>query len=218
MATYEVTRPGPAAAPGPRLAVVAALGDDDSDAAVAAMALQVARTWPGGELHLAHVVDVLPIAQAAAAAPPNDWSHPALGELRRQGELYLGRVGRAVGEALGRPATCHLLAGPPASEIIKLVHEVRASLLVVGTREAGLLSRLLVGSTAEALLRKAPCSVLLARAPHYPAEAARDEGGACPDCLLAEAASCGATRRCDRHALAYGRTHGAPGAEGRPAW
>lgn len=199
----------------PRPVLLAALGNDEADQIVTAMALQATRLWPGAELHLTHVVDVLPVAQAAVASPVAEWSYPGLDDIRRQGGDYLNRFVRSAGEVLGRPAEGHLLFGPPVDEIVRLAGELKASLLVVGSRDLGRLTRLLVGSVAEALLRKAPCSVLLARAPKYAADARYSE--VCADCLQAEAASGGAMLRCSRHALEYGRTHGQVGARERDA-
>jgi nucleotide-binding universal stress UspA family protein len=214
MHKYEPTSPGPSSNREPRPALLAAIGNDKADQIVTAMALQATRLWPGAELHLVHVVDVLPVAQAAVASKAAEWSYPGIEDIRRQGSDYLDRFVRSAGEALGRPVTGHLLFGSPAAEIAQLSGELRASLLVVGARDLGRVTRWLVGSVAEALLRRAPCSVLLARAPKYAAE--EHVGEVCPDCLQAEASSAGATLRCARHALEYGRAHGqVGGVEGR---
>ncbi|HEU4539466.1 MAG TPA: universal stress protein [Polyangiaceae bacterium] len=215
MKKYEATPAGsaPPSEPGP--VVLAALGNDDADQLVTALALQAARLWPGTALHLVHVVDVLPVAQAAVACPADEWSYPGLEEIRRTGSEYVDRFVFSTGEALGRPVTGHLRFGGAASEIAHLANELRASLLVVGSRDRGRLTRWLLGSVADALVREAPCSVLLARAPKYPAEARGGAGEVCPDCLQAEGASGGAILRCARHALAYGRTHGHVGAAER---
>jgi nucleotide-binding universal stress UspA family protein len=205
MDQHDLRSPGLSSGREPRPALLAAIGNDEADQIVTAMALQATRLWPGAELHLVHVVDVLPVAQAAVAGAAAEWSYPGVDD----------RFVRSAGEALGRPVTGHLLVGAPVAEIVRLAGELRATLLVVGTRELGPLTRFLVGSVAEALLHKAPCSVLLARTPRYAAE--DRPGEVCPGCLQAEAASGGATLRCTRHALEYGRTHGHVGAAEREA-
>jgi hypothetical protein len=159
---------------------------------------------------------VLPVAQAAVAAAPCEWSYPGIEDIRRQGHAYVERFVRSTSEALGCPVEGHLLFGPPVDEIMGLANQLRANLLVVGTRDAGRLTRFLVGSKADALVHKAPCAVLIARPSKYAARASIT-GEVCPDCLRAEAESCGATLRCSRHALAYGRTHGHVGAAEREA-
>jgi nucleotide-binding universal stress UspA family protein len=48
----------------------------------------------------------------------------------------------------------------PADEILAAVHEVGASLVVVGLRKRSAVGKLMLGSTAQAVMLKAPCSVL----------------------------------------------------------
>lgn len=51
--------------------------------------------------------------------------------------------------------------GLPAEEIVELAQEHGADLIVVGTREAGFLERLLVGSVSQGVARRARCDVLI---------------------------------------------------------
>jgi nucleotide-binding universal stress UspA family protein len=57
--------------------------------------------------------------------------------------------------------------GEPATEIIRLARDVGANLIVMGTHGRTGLGRLLLGSVAEAVLRRAPCPVLTLRQPFY---------------------------------------------------
>jgi len=59
----------------------------------------------------------------------------------------------------------HLKEGDPATEIIRLAQETKCDLIVMGTHGRTGLSRLLLGSVAEQVLRKAPCSVLTVKTP-----------------------------------------------------
>jgi nucleotide-binding universal stress UspA family protein len=58
-----------------------------------------------------------------------------------------------------------LLRGESAAEIVQLAAEVGADLIVMGTHGRSGLGRLLMGSVAEAVMRKAPCPVLTVRTP-----------------------------------------------------
>ena len=49
--------------------------------------------------------------------------------------------------------------------ILKLAKDVSADVIVMGTRGSSGLTRLLVGSVAESVVRKAPCPVLTVRGP-----------------------------------------------------
>lgn len=53
--------------------------------------------------------------------------------------------------------------GRPAEEILKVIREQAIDLVVLGSRGRGSLTRLLLGSTSEQVLRQAPCSALVAR-------------------------------------------------------
>ena len=53
--------------------------------------------------------------------------------------------------------------GPAAPAILRAATELPAQLLVVGTHGRTALSRIALGSVAEAIVRAAPCSVLVVR-------------------------------------------------------
>ena len=67
--------------------------------------------------------------------------------------------------------------GEPAAEVIRQARLLGANLIVMGTHGRTGLGRLLMGSVAEAVLRRAPCPVLTLKAPFPAAVApARAEG------------------------------------------
>ena len=53
----------------------------------------------------------------------------------------------------------------PAHEIIDYAKYLRADMIVMGTHGRGLMAHLLMGSVAEAVVRRAPCPVLTVRHP-----------------------------------------------------
>ncbi len=59
--------------------------------------------------------------------------------------------------------TTSLRTGRPDDELVKYAGEVHADLIVLGLRGHGLVEELFVGSTADRVLRKAPCPVLTVR-------------------------------------------------------
>ncbi len=81
-------------------------------------------------------------------------------------------------EALARLARLHpvdpnvradhrLLDGDPTEEILKAARVVKADVIVMGTHGSSGLTRLLMGSVAESVMRKAPCPVLTVRGPFH---------------------------------------------------
>lgn len=69
-------------------------------------------------------------------------------------------------EQLGAPSVeTRLLQGTPNEEINAFAQQSNASLLVIGTHGRGALARMLLGSTAERLVRSATIPVLTVRHP-----------------------------------------------------
>lgn len=59
----------------------------------------------------------------------------------------------------------YVTPGNPVEEIVRFVEEHHCDLIVMGTLGRTGLGRLLMGSVAEKILRKAPCAVLTVKAP-----------------------------------------------------
>lgn len=77
-----------------------------------------------------------------------------------------------------------ITAAAPAQAIATLAHDLRADLVVVGTRGRGGISHLLIGSVAEQLIRIVPCPILVVKHPEHefsPLEAAKSDS--CPQGL-----------------------------------
>jgi nucleotide-binding universal stress UspA family protein len=62
------------------------------------------------------------------------------------------------------------ITGPPADAIVHAAKEYGVDLIIVGRRSTNLLKRLLGQSVSEAVLHKAPCTVLIARVPDQASE------------------------------------------------
>lgn len=70
----------------------------------------------------------------------------------------------------------HMIEGEPATEILRVAKETNSDLIVMGTHGRRGLTRLLMGSVAEEVVRKASCPVLTVRVPltHMTDEAASE--------------------------------------------
>lgn len=62
-------------------------------------------------------------------------------------------------------ADCQLREGDPAAEILAAADEVGSDVIVMGTHGRTGMARVLLGSVAEAVLRRAPCPVLTVKEP-----------------------------------------------------
>jgi len=107
----------------------------------------------GGCLLVLFVEDPLLAAAGRAAADRRALPSNVIAALDRFVKRSLGR--------LARPRLRTALAvGDPAEEILKAAERHRAGLVVLGVRGIGRAARLLLGSTAEAVLRRARVPVL----------------------------------------------------------
>ena len=61
------------------------------------------------------------------------------------------------------PFTHRLTMGDPAGEVVRLAADEGAEMIVLGTHGRTGMTRLLMGSVAEAIVRRAPCPVLVYR-------------------------------------------------------
>lgn len=71
------------------------------------------------------------------------------------------------------PMRARLVTGDPAERILAYASEVDARLIAIGTRGYGTVASLLVGSVSDAVIRKAPCPVLVVREPERQRDAVR---------------------------------------------
>jgi acetyl-CoA synthetase len=114
----------------------------------------------GGELTLVHVEDRRPAqGEAESLVPPRAGARTAL-EVERKLEEW---TAKAEGFAAG-PVHCALLAGVPAEEIVRFAADGRYDVVVMGTRGRGAREHLIFGSVAEAVVRDAPCTVVVVHA------------------------------------------------------
>ncbi len=130
------------------------LGYDDTEASRRALAraVQLVKAF-GSKLVVTSVAPVNTPATARSAGPdPVD--SPA------EHAAELAAVRRQL-EAEGLTAQYVEVVGHPAESIVSVASEHRADLIVVGTREGGLLERLLGMSVSDSVAHRAHCDVLI---------------------------------------------------------
>ena len=112
----------------------------------------------GGSVALVHAID-----PTLYAAPDVGF---AAAELMAQAESEGRRLLAGFRGRLSLPATAleFMQVGEPAAAIVKAAKEWPADVIVIGTRAQGGVRRALLGSVADAVLRHAPCPVMVIRA------------------------------------------------------
>lgn len=110
------------------------------------------------EIVLIHVLDPGLAASVFQPYPPAGSFDGAW--LRKHVEDHLARLNA---EHLKGRATVVLLEGRAASRIVEHAAAVQADLVIVGTHGGGAVSRVLIGSVAEAVVERAASSVLVVR-------------------------------------------------------
>jgi nucleotide-binding universal stress UspA family protein len=138
------------------------VGTDFSVCAARALAHAVSLAQlSGAKLHLVHVLlEPVQALDVAAALPYPDV------EVRKEWEeaarFKLDREVRAA-QKRGVAATAEIRWGRPSDTLVDTAARVKASLIVLGTHGRSALEKLLLGSTAERVLRLSPVPVLTVR-------------------------------------------------------
>jgi nucleotide-binding universal stress UspA family protein len=157
-----------------------------------------------GSLHVAHVVDSIPVAAATVGGSP--LGVPSALQLMGEARKWLERLLNE-GQLGGVDTVGHLMVGPPQRQILQLASDLGADVLVVGTHDPGKLARLFLGSVAESLVRKAPCPVLVVRPRRESHPDVPEILPPCPECVATRTATAGAQLWCERHSRHHPSIH-----------
>jgi universal stress protein E len=130
------------------------------DKAILAFAKELA-TATGGLLKVVHVYDTAPAIAAASDTLTSTISVPiqeiTAGIERRHREAFA----RLLAEFPIDAENAHLESGAPAETLIRMADELDADYVVMGAVARGRLERVFVGSTAERVLDRLPCDLVV---------------------------------------------------------
>jgi nucleotide-binding universal stress UspA family protein len=109
----------------------------------------------GAAAHVLYVYDPPWTRNSSYAAPPAHVTE----ELRYRAER---RLERDIVRHHGLPLHVHaaVRVGDPYAEIVHFAGEIRAGLIVLGTHSRNTIGRLVLGTVAQKVLRRAPCPIL----------------------------------------------------------
>lgn len=124
------------------------VGVDFSTSAERALAEALVLVEPAADLTLCHVL--------------NTWGFPGAAEVAAATDYLDEQLQRWSAEHLAGRASVRLVAsGAPRTELLAAAERLEADLLVVGCRGKSQLAHVLLGSVAEAAVRRAGCDVLV---------------------------------------------------------
>jgi nucleotide-binding universal stress UspA family protein len=184
-----------------RFVLLAAVDDSDRALEVVSAAAGFARLILGAEVHLLYVVENMGGADAIGTLPIDTQK-----EAFDRGRVRLEDLAREARSRASARIVAHTAIGNPWREIVQTATNLRADLILVGTRDRGGLATIL-GSVAQVVARKAPCPVLVVRAKKARHEEVPEIEPPCPDCERAQAESGGKELWCSRHREHHARAH-----------
>ncbi|ACB95549.1 universal stress protein [Beijerinckia indica] len=137
--------------------ILIAVDDDPIAAHAADVGIGLARSLQA-QVALVHSIDPSPIFTPESGVEATELALRAAQEGARLMADFRAKL----------PAESHVLQfipqGAPGDEIVRAAKEWEADLIVVGSHGRRGLTRTLVGSVAEAVMRKSPCPILVVRA------------------------------------------------------
>jgi universal stress protein A len=117
------------------------------------VAVDMAQLHPGSLLVL-HVIEAQPAVSPDALLEINKRANDAMADLIASERSRLERIALSAETA----------SGAAFEEIVHRARDWRADLVVLGSKGTTSLAEVFVGGTAEAVVKQAPCSVLVVRA------------------------------------------------------
>jgi nucleotide-binding universal stress UspA family protein len=137
--------------------VLAAVDTSPAAQRVISMAARFVRAFPEASLHVLHVLRFSRMDRGHAGVP-------AMGsDVVDDAKDHLEFHKRLAMRQCRNPVTAHFAMGNPTNEILRFCTELKVDLLMIATHDHSGFERLLLGSIAETLVRKAPCIVTVVR-------------------------------------------------------
>ena len=86
-----------------------------------------------------------------------------IAEAERDAETFLKKQAEQIGANGGKVAETHFRSGEPDKEILRTAEALGVGLIVIGSRGLGAISRALLGSVSDSVVKHAHCPVLVVR-------------------------------------------------------
>jgi nucleotide-binding universal stress UspA family protein len=116
----------------------------------------------GSEVHVAYVLPA-PAQLIGHHLYSEEIRDSLIGGAEREAERFLKEQAERIGSDGAKVAETHLRSGDPDKEILRLAEALEVGLIVIGSRGLGAVSRALMGSVSDSVVRHAHCPVFVVR-------------------------------------------------------
>jgi nucleotide-binding universal stress UspA family protein len=144
----------------PTQILLATDGSEESKVATEA-AIELSRET-GSEVHVIYVLPT-PAELIGHHSYSAEIRESLIGGAERDAEKFLKEQAEKINSDGGKVAETHLRSGDPDKEILRAAESLGVGLIVMGSRGLGAISRMLIGSVSDSVVRHAHCPVLVMR-------------------------------------------------------
>ena len=116
----------------------------------------------GSEVHVVYVLPT-PAQLIGHHTYSAEIRESLIGGAERDAETFLKEQAEKIGSDGGKVAETHLRSGDPDKEILRTAESLGVGLIVIGSRGLGAVSRALMGSVSDSVVRHAHCPVFVVR-------------------------------------------------------
>ena len=136
--------------------------DGSEEARLATQAATELSRDTGSELHVLYVLPT-PAQLVGHHLYPKETREAVVAEAEGRAREFLAEQAQRIGSEGGKVSETHFRSGEPDKEILRAAEEIEAGTIVVGSRGLGAISRTLLGSVSDSVVRHAHCPVFVVR-------------------------------------------------------
>jgi nucleotide-binding universal stress UspA family protein len=136
--------------------------DNSEEAKLATQAATELSSETGSEVHVVYVLPA-PAQLIGHHLLSGEARESALAGAERDAETFLKEQAEQITSNGGKVAETHFRSGDPDKEILRTAESIGVGLIVIGSRGLGAISRALLGSVSESVVKHAHCPVLVVR-------------------------------------------------------
>ena len=136
--------------------------DGSDESKLAAQAATELSRETGSEVHVVYVLPT-PAQLIGHHLYSDEIRESLIGGAERDAETFLKEQAEKVSSDGGKVAETHFRSGDPDKEILRAAEALGVGLIVMGSRGLGAVSRALLGSVSDSVVRHAHCPVFVVR-------------------------------------------------------